>query len=581
MLHIDASTLEGGGQLTRLALTLSALTGKAVHLTNIRAGRGPMSHRSETWRTHHNANSGHAGGRGGRDNGARGGRAGRGGRNTGRVSNRGDGEGVIGKKDGTGLKESHLAALHFLAEACDAHVSGGYVGSKEVIFKPRLPVSRLSGRLASSFLHVGESVPLTPRLGGKGWYKEVVIELKNPGSVWLIWQVLYPFIVFGYCRRVRGWTDWKQLDERREEGSIMFIIKGGTNVDKSMSTEYVTEVFLPMCKLIGLPEFHVDLNKRGWAGSRGLVGEVRIWMQFIMLEMEDVSKASAREKAVREEQEQGKSERREGADENMEPEQEGKAKQRKMEVTPFALPTFNIPERGAISHVRVVVIADGWDLCEQLSRLTQSKLRAAFAQLPPDTFADDFWMAGYDNRLSEHPSRLYILIWAETSTGIRIGRDYLGSGKIPKSNVQMEAMKEHATNTVVRDFVKELERGNVVDEFMRDQLVIFQALAEGRSVVGSGRGESEDVGGEEEGVDGEEEGVDGEERRGNDGLSLHAKTAMWVAEQVLGMEFDEEGNCAGVGLNTASDGMELTLEEFIHDLGRDMVGLRIEKEQEQ
>ncbi|MCD6285923.1 MAG: hypothetical protein J7M39_08435 [Anaerolineae bacterium] len=39
MLEIDASYGEGGGQILRSALTLSAITGKAVRLSNIRANR--------------------------------------------------------------------------------------------------------------------------------------------------------------------------------------------------------------------------------------------------------------------------------------------------------------------------------------------------------------------------------------------------------------------------------------------------------------------------------------------------------------------------------------------------------------
>jgi RNA 3'-terminal phosphate cyclase (ATP) len=29
--------------------------------------------------------------------------------------------------------------------------------------------------------------------------------------------------------------------------------------------------------------------------------------------------------------------------------------------------------------------------------------------------------------------------------------------------------------------------------------------------------------------------------------SLHAKTAQWVTHEVLGVEFDDEGSCEGVG----------------------------------
>jgi RNA 3'-terminal phosphate cyclase (ATP) len=70
----------------------------------------------------------------------------------------------------------------------------------------------------------------------------------------------------------------------------------------------------------------------------------------------------------------------------------------------------------------------------------------------------------------------------------------------------------------VGDLKGELEHGGCVDWFMRDQLVVFQALAGGCSEV---------TGGAE--------------------LSLHAQTAQWVACEMLGVKFNENGACEGVG----------------------------------
>ena len=71
-----------------------------------------------------------------------------------------------------------------------------------------------------------------------------------------------------------------------------------------------------------------------------------------------------------------------------------------------------------------------------------------------------------------------------------------------------------------------------MDEHMRDQLVIFQALAKGRSEVFPG-------------ADG-----DGEERE----PSLHARTAEWVSKQILGVKFDSEGSCEGVAYGDEDEG---------------------------
>jgi RNA 3'-terminal phosphate cyclase (ATP) len=82
--HLVGTTLEGGGQLLRLAVGLSALTGTTIEITSIRGNRG----------------------------------------------------------GGGGLKLQHLKAVEWLAEACDATVEGGRQGSKSLTFVPNERVRR-------------------------------------------------------------------------------------------------------------------------------------------------------------------------------------------------------------------------------------------------------------------------------------------------------------------------------------------------------------------------------------------------------------------------------------------------------
>lgn len=77
MIEIDGSFGEGGGQIIRSSLALSALTGKSVHIFNIRAGR---------------------------------------------------------KKPG--LKTQHTMAAKAAARVCNAAVEGDKIGSSEIIFEP-------------------------------------------------------------------------------------------------------------------------------------------------------------------------------------------------------------------------------------------------------------------------------------------------------------------------------------------------------------------------------------------------------------------------------------------------------------
>lgn len=75
---IDGTTLEGGGQLVRLSVGLSAITKRPIKLTDIRGGR----------------------------------------------------------PRGGGLKAQHLTAVQWLANACNADIQGAAVGSRDLLFRP-------------------------------------------------------------------------------------------------------------------------------------------------------------------------------------------------------------------------------------------------------------------------------------------------------------------------------------------------------------------------------------------------------------------------------------------------------------
>ncbi len=77
MITIDGSQGEGGGQILRSALSLSAITGRGVHFTNIRA-----------------------------------------------------------RRPRPGLMRQHLACVKAVAEICDGDVAGAELNSQELVFKP-------------------------------------------------------------------------------------------------------------------------------------------------------------------------------------------------------------------------------------------------------------------------------------------------------------------------------------------------------------------------------------------------------------------------------------------------------------
>ncbi|RPD65847.1 RNA 3'-terminal phosphate cyclase [Lentinus tigrinus ALCF2SS1-7] len=108
-----------------------------------------------------------------------------------------------------------------------------------------------------------------------------------------------------------------------------------------------------------------------------------------------------------------------------------------------------------------------------------------------------------------------IVLWAETEDGCIFGGSALGRKGVDPVHVGREAGRELVSN---------LAHGGCVDEYMQDQMIIFLALAKGHSTVKTGP------------------------------LTLHTRTAIWVAEQVTEAKFrvqaSESGaviECDGIG----------------------------------
>lgn len=248
------------------------------------------------------------------------------------------------------------------------------------------------------------------------------------------------------------------------------VITGGTNVPKSMGGEYVKQVMCPVFEKIGLRRIDVDIKKRGWTNGRTIqIGEVGI-------------KVHPLERGTK-------------------------------------IPAFELRERGVISKIALSILA-GTEamrlaLIEEATRL----LLEQYPNLPPAELLL--------NEDSGDPKRLYLLLVAHTSNGYRLGRDWLFDEKIKGvlNESQTELIAKKMSQRVVGELAAEIAHGGCVDEYMRDQLVVFETLAEGTSYVDGGFGTGEG--------------------------SLHTKTCRWVAEQILAdqAKFDVKGGCRGVGFS--------------------------------
>jgi RNA 3'-terminal phosphate cyclase (ATP) len=249
---------------------------------------------------------------------------------------------------------------------------------------------------------------------------------------------------------------------------IRLRITGGTNVSNSPSFEYIQEVLIPMLELIGIPPIQATLHSRGWSQGTTSLGSVTYT------------------------------------------------------VTPLEtkLPAFHVMQRGYIAHIKAIIIAP-----RETEQHFRDELEVMFEKRESRFFGANTAENGeIEIRFEDscHEKRYYILLVATSSTDIKLGRDWLYDQAVRPGKT--ERIVPTMVKRVSDDLLAEIEHGGCVDEYLRDQMVVFQALAEGRSKVDGGRKEDELV-----------------------QPSLHAKTAMWVTGEMLRVEFDGEGGCEGIG----------------------------------
>lgn len=446
--RLDGRKLEGGGQLVRIAVALSALTGQAVVIDNIRGNRQ-------------------------------------------------------GKK---GLKASHLAAITTLAELSGSQLVKAQVGSCSVGFYPPSHEQGQQARQSDS---------------------NIDIRLPTPGSVFLVFQALYPYLLHS-----------------TSADQIRVSIIGGTNVSSSPSFDYVSQVLIPNFARVGLPPLSVRLEQRGWATGHGQMGKVIFTVDSLNVR------------------------RGNGGSDGDSPSHEidlqlfRRGTISKIDITVLA-PDDHLDQSGTESqyskgkakpgrsknaaqqHVDTAQIDKPETVREFMERYAHKSLRKRLKELPRAVFTHrsseeaDLGVVPVQTHTTEVTHRrscMYVLIVAHTSNGFRIGRDALyGSLKDePKPKKRQNKPREDMVTRVkglvdecVDNFARELYdpllqpspdglgtagRRPCVDEHMRDQLVVFEALARK-----SGNTNQQDL----------------ESREDERHWSLHTQTAQWVCQEML------------------------------------------------
>ncbi|KAK5732163.1 hypothetical protein LTR17_010740 [Elasticomyces elasticus] len=453
LMEIDGRTLEGGGQLLRIAVCLSALTYQPLRIVQIRGRRS----------------------------------------------------------GGGGLKAQHLACVEWLAKACNATIHGAEKGSKVLFFEPGTGTyGGREGGMPDVFTKA--SLPD----GTKFW--EAKIDIGTAGATGLALQAVLPFVLFQ--RRF--------LDEALP---VHLTLSGGTNVSGSPSFEYIDQVLVPMLGRIGFKGITAKLGKRGWSQGGTSIGSMTL---------------------------------------------EIPVSTRKLSLPTFHLSAYPDPEDPSTKNTKVIkltatVIAPIAFHDHLLDRLTFTVEQffgknAAYKQWGRDSAKIPLEVKCED---SGHPKRWYLLIVAEVNSAISpvdsqtgllkpkkdlhrscfLGRDWLYDRKLPNDVPGLAKVVDLICGRVIRDISDEIESEGTVDEHMRDQMAVFQALAAGRSAIWPGWNvEHGDV----------------DPHWGGYWVrkaSLHAKTAEWVCGEMLGVKFEgeeskEEVACDGIGYGGEEDGIK-------------------------
>jgi RNA 3'-terminal phosphate cyclase (ATP) len=263
---------------------------------------------------------------------------------------------------------------------------------------------------------------------------------------------------------------------------ITVTIHGGTNVSFSLSFEYLDQVLLPALERFGI-KVGRKLEYRGW--SHGSV-------------------------------------------------QLGSAKFQIFPLSPGrAIRAPDWPkDRGTISKIDASIIVPR-DLLDPLKRSLQFEVDLVFPGIELNfVVVDD----------SRHRARMYTLLVAHTTTGLRFGRDWLYDKK--SKDKTLDELGTEIAQKVVDELDAEIRKGGTADEYLQDQLIVFQALAKGKSSIP----------GSAQALDSNKERVDQTDEPFGDG-STHTTTARWVTSQLLPHTkwIDNGRICEGVGWKDFDD----------------------------
>lgn len=289
---------------------------------------------------------------------------------------------------------------------------------------------------------------------------------------------------------------------------VELTISGGTNVSFSPSYEYLDQVLLPTLEVWFGVQVERRLNARGW--SLGPASRGSLWFRTQPVPFGDTLRLNDGLRGL-----------------------------------------GSQPGDLYVKNIDVTIIAPS-NIHAELEAALRERLGRTFPGVECDFRAPEE---------SRHEARIYVLLVARATT-LRWGRDVLYSGK--RKGKTSAQLSEEVVRTVVKSLAEEIGAGGAVDEFLQDQLVIFQALAQGRTSFPrcgpENEGENSRAIQESTSIENELErlhlGVLRKDRTGKpfgdmETDSTHTQTARWVAAKVLEPKVTWYNNgkiCEGIGL---------------------------------
>jgi len=142
------------------------------------------------------------------------------------------------------------------------------------------------------------------------------------------------------------------------------------------------------------------------------------------------------------------------------------------------LPSITVTERGEITRIYGRSYVAGslpFRLAAGMSNAAKTRLTSQLG-LSPKMISIE--VVKEDSKgVGNNGSGSGIVLWVETDTGCVLGGSGLGSKGIDAATVGRDAADE---------LIKAVKGGGCVDEYLQDQVIVFLALAKGRSTVKTG-----------------------------------------------------------------------------------------------